>query len=166
MERLKDKLFNFGKDWINSLITLANCSFIDYWDVTNPNQYDITIYDLKLCQTTTTTKQLAHKALSTDIQTLKNAFPDNKNMVKFLNVIDKKLSVSYFSFDYYVIHNLIIFPVYQGISKDKVNVDFWNTTAIKLWNEQMKRVEIQESIQSTMKEKCMFNTCCEIGKIE
>ncbi|KAG2193663.1 hypothetical protein INT46_004273 [Mucor plumbeus] len=107
MERLKDKLFNF-----------------DYWNATIPNQYDITFYDLKLCQTTPTTKQCAHKALSTDIQTLKSAFPDNKDMIKSLNRIDKKLS---------------------GISRDTVNVNFWKTTAVKLWDEQMKRIEIEAS---------------------
>ena len=95
-------------------MTLTNYSFVDYWNATIPNQYDITFYDLKLCQTTPTTKQCAHKALSTDIQTLKSAFPDNKDMIKSLNRIDKKLSVSCFSFDYYVIHNSIIFSHISG----------------------------------------------------
>lgn len=98
-------------------MTLASYFFVDYWNTTTPNQYEITFYDLKLCQTTPTTKQCAHKALPTDIQTLKNAFPDNKDMIKSLNRIDKKLSVSCFSFDYYAIHNSIIFSHISGYFK-------------------------------------------------
>lgn len=61
----------------------------------------MTLYDLKMCQTAPTTKQCAHKALSTDVAILRNAFPDNKDMIKSLNRIEKKLSVSYTLFDYY-----------------------------------------------------------------
>lgn len=95
-------------------MTLANYFFVDYWNATNPNQYGITLYDLKLCQNTPTTKHCAHKALLTDIQILKNAFPDNKDMVMSLNRIDKKLSASCFSFDYYVMHSSIIFSRTSG----------------------------------------------------
>jgi hypothetical protein len=97
---------------------------IDYWRVTSPEKYDITTYDLALCQREYTTKSIAHTCLATYLTNLLKA--DLENDVKTaLGVMRTKLKVNItLTFSEY---KLII--LLKNIQKDTNNQNFWNGIA-------------------------------------
>ncbi|KAK4512007.1 uncharacterized protein ATC70_013249 [Mucor velutinosus] len=103
-------------------------SNFDYWTSIVPSAYDITAYDLSSCKARITNKQTCHKCLSNDISLLIKTFPDDKDKTKSLKRMEKKL---------------------KNIGNDKINKEFWKTTAAKLYSEHLKREAIQAETENT-----------------
>ncbi|KAL9539376.1 hypothetical protein MBANPS3_010300, partial [Mucor bainieri] len=91
MEQIRDQLKNFGKAYLLVICVFATDEHLDYWNATDPAQYDITAYDLSFCKAQMIQKQACHKFLSSDIDILLKTFPDDNERKTSLVKLEKRI---------------------------------------------------------------------------